>query len=211
MARSSPRSRAAPAPRWFSLPARPALRLNMPRAQALRYINGRATPEEQIDYHTANPGLYARDGRYGDVYCCAQVDGSTLKRFRRNQISRAEFLRALRVKFGVTTNLRRRRRQYRRCERTGLVHLWFFAFRTLNRYRLEHMSHLRFKCHAPADRCLCPSCGITHCEYWQFADVGGSFRGLIAQFRALVAAIGEPGVHMRRLTDYRIAFPTRRS
>ncbi|KAJ7710045.1 hypothetical protein B0H16DRAFT_1721056 [Mycena metata] len=204
------RSRAAPAPASFSLRVQPALRLNMPRAQALRYIRGRSTPEEQIDYHVANPGLYARDGRYGDVYCCAEVDAATFRNFRRRRISRVQFLHALRVKFGVTTNLPRRRLQYRRCERTGLVHLWLFAFRTRNRYRLEHLSHLGFKCEAPADRRLCPSCGTTHCEYWKFADLGSSFRALVTQFRAFATAIGEP-VRMRRLTDYRVAFPKRRS
>ncbi|KAJ7040638.1 hypothetical protein C8F04DRAFT_1253955 [Mycena alexandri] len=208
MARSSGRSRAASA---FSTVPQPALRLNMPRAEALRYIRGRPTPEEQIEYHVANAGLYARDGRYGDVYCCAEVDGATFKRFRRQQISHGRFLRALRVKFGVTTNLPRRRRQYRRCERTGLVHLWLFAFRTRNRYRLEHLSHLGFKCDAPADRSACPSCGTTHCEYWRLVDVGCSFRALVGRFRAFVNAIGESGVHMRPLTDYRVAFPKRRS
>ncbi|KAJ7740319.1 hypothetical protein B0H16DRAFT_1758021 [Mycena metata] len=211
MARSYARSRAAPAPHSFSLSARPALRLNMPPAQALRYINGLPTPEEQINYHITNAGLYARDGRYGDVYCCAEVDAATFNDFRRHRISRAQFLHALRVKLGVTTNLPRRRRQYRRCERTGLIHLWFFAFRTRNRYRLEHLSHLRFKCYSPADRCLCSSCGITHCEYWRFADVGCSFNVLVAQFRAFAVAIGEPGVRMRRLTNYCIAFPQDRS
>ncbi|KAJ7021934.1 hypothetical protein C8F04DRAFT_1194982 [Mycena alexandri] len=83
---SSRRSRAAPA---FSMVPQPALWLNMPRVEKLRYIRGRSTPEEQIQYHVANAGLYARDGRYGDVYCCAEVDGATFKRFRRHQISRA--------------------------------------------------------------------------------------------------------------------------
>ncbi|KAJ7035900.1 hypothetical protein C8F04DRAFT_1258534 [Mycena alexandri] len=208
---SNRRSRAAPALRSYSLLTQPALRLHVPRLQALRYIGRRPTPQEQIELHLANPGLYARDGRYGDVYCCAEVDEATLQRFRRHQISRAQFLHALRVKWGVTTNLRRRRRQYRRCERTGLIHLWFFAFRTRNRYRLERLSHLDFDCVAPADRSPCSSCGTNHCEYWKFADVGCSFLKLITQFRAFVTAIGEPGVRMRRLTDYRTAFPKRRS
>ncbi|KAJ7016230.1 hypothetical protein C8F04DRAFT_1282110 [Mycena alexandri] len=211
MARSSRRSRAAPAPASFSLRVQPALRLNMPRAQALRYIGRQPTPQEQIEYHVNNPGLHARDGPNGDVYCCVEVDAATLKDFWRHQISRAQFLRALRVKFGVTTNLPRRRRQYRRCERTGLLHLWLFAFKTRHRYCLEHLSHLGFKCDAPADCSVCPSCGTTHCEYWKFADLGCSFRALVTQFRAFATAIGEPGVRMRRLTHYRVAFPKHRS
>ncbi|KAJ7715333.1 hypothetical protein B0H16DRAFT_1806059, partial [Mycena metata] len=203
---SSRRSRAAPA---FSMVPQPALRLHMPRVEKLRYIRGRPTPE-QIALHLANSGLYARDGPYGDVYCCAEVDKGTFNDFRRQRISRARFMRALRVKFGVTTNLTRRRCQYRRCERTGLVHLWLFTFRTRNRYRLEHLSHLGFKCDAPADRSICPSCGTTHCEYWRLVDVGCSFRALVGRFRAFVNAIGESGVRMRPLTHYRVAFPKRR-
>ncbi|KAJ7019618.1 hypothetical protein C8F04DRAFT_1276076 [Mycena alexandri] len=165
MPRASRRSGAAPAPAPFSLLPQPVLRLTMPRAHALCYIRGRPTPRQQIEYHLANPGVYARDGR---------ASGPPRE-------------------MGVTTNLPRRRLQYRRCERTGLVHLWLFAFRTRNRYRLKRLSHLGFQCDSPADRLPCPSCGTIHCKYWKFSDIGCSFRALKTQCRAFVSTIGEPG------------------
>ncbi|KAJ7033847.1 hypothetical protein C8F04DRAFT_1260580 [Mycena alexandri] len=189
MARSSDRSRTAPA---FSTVPQPALRLNMPRVEALRYIRGRPTPEEQIQYHVANAGLYAGDGRY--------------------DLARPVPARALSKVWGdneppppppPVPPLRAHG------PRPPL------AFRLQNPQPLppcafpEHLSHLGFKCDAPADRSACPSCGTTHCEYWRLMDVGCSFRALVGRFRAFVNAIGESGVRMRLLTDYRVAFPER--
>ncbi|KAJ7020481.1 hypothetical protein C8F04DRAFT_1275020 [Mycena alexandri] len=134
--------------RAYSLEVDPARRLPpMARSAARRYILGQPFVD-QVVLQLANSGLYARDPSEGAVYCFLEVKKDEYDGVKDGTVSLTELLPSLRVKFGSTMDVSRRRQGYAKCDAGGHRRLWLFSFRTRQRYRIERLCHLAFLCEA---------------------------------------------------------------
>ncbi|KAJ7182284.1 hypothetical protein C8R43DRAFT_940439 [Mycena crocata] len=132
---------------------------------------------------------FRREGR-GLLYLNGRVDTDTRDQYHDGRISLDVLLDVLEVKIGHTNSIRRRRRQYRICEK-GQVIIWHSFYVVRNRIIAEHLVHSSLKSIGirPIIR-PCPGCRVRHREYYPFRAIG-SFDRLDCILRAGCWVLGE--------------------
>ncbi|KAJ7431769.1 hypothetical protein B0H11DRAFT_2261413 [Mycena galericulata] len=126
---------------------------------------------------------FAKEGP-GVCYNVASARNTDIALYRRRQITGAEFLARLVWKVGHTSDFKRRRRDYVRCEE-GRMHIWVCRWEVTRRYYCERLTQLEQLCNGGElviERCL--GCGARHREYFAFFSVGG-----LTQFITLMAGV----------------------
>ncbi|KAJ7617438.1 hypothetical protein DFH06DRAFT_1364428 [Mycena polygramma] len=140
-----------------------------------------------------------KDEDEGVLYFNVCAPLTAVSAFRSNNISRTDFMKKLKGKFGHTNNLKRRQAQYRRCD-VGQIHLWGYRYDVQCRYLAERLTHLLIA-HAGGARPLDNSCAcdVTHREYVAM-DTVGDVEDMHAFAMQALGDMGEVGVQPFRLT-----------
>ncbi|KAJ7177136.1 hypothetical protein C8R46DRAFT_1030327 [Mycena filopes] len=163
----------------------------------------RLKPEAQIAAHLKHRDLYASEGT-GLVYVCAAVRKRSLAAFRARRMTREAFLDELSVKLGCTEDLIERKKGYRRCNKNGQTHLWFWCFRVERRCVGERLCHLFGDRIAPRTGLQdCTGCTATHRDYLKLSTIG--FDNLMTTMKDVFAQLGEPALVPIELENMEIA------
>ncbi|KAJ7845310.1 hypothetical protein B0H13DRAFT_1908455 [Mycena leptocephala] len=136
--------------------------------------------------------LYKLEGR-GKIYVTTCVSNADVDKYRDGTLTGDDLLAKLQFKIGHTSSLKRRCRQYRKCEK-GQTHIWLWTYDAAQRYLAERLIHLRLfggDVHAVPQNC--PGCGVKHREFFCPASVGG-LRGLDRIVTDVLGLLGQKSV-----------------
>ncbi|KAJ7716666.1 hypothetical protein DFH07DRAFT_785353 [Mycena maculata] len=135
------------------------------------------------------PPPYEKEGP-GMVYINWRADWDVVCSLFAGEICPTDALLELEVKVGFTDDIRRRIREYQKCE-NGVMIGWVVGFMVEKRKHVERITH---NCLAEMDiePCIyrCPGCGVRHEEYYPFWRLGG-FQVLEDVIRLSAAMAGQ--------------------
>ncbi|KAJ7435384.1 hypothetical protein B0H11DRAFT_2257344 [Mycena galericulata] len=168
---------------------RTAISARRSRRELLRLIGRIDQPKRRIRALVAKRRAFKCDGP-GLVYITSRVPYWKLNAYLQGHIQISEFLDALEVKVGHTSNMRRRQREYRVCA-NGIAIRWHVAFRARKRILSEAIAHLLLRDMGAVPSVFpCPGCGVSHREYVPFRSVG-SFDALERVVREAIRKTGQ--------------------
>ncbi|KAJ7907147.1 hypothetical protein B0H13DRAFT_1879858 [Mycena leptocephala] len=170
--------------------------LNSLRRHSLASIRRLPTYEAQFDALLASRRrrLYKREGP-GKLYVTTRIPAADIRNYEAGKLTAAALVAKLEFKLGHTKSLARRRRQYRKCDKTQIqTHLWLWSYDVPHRYLAERMIHLRlFGRDAQTLVHPCLGCGVQHREFFCLASVGG-LAGLHRIVREVLGLLGQKAV-----------------
>ncbi|KAJ7831374.1 hypothetical protein B0H13DRAFT_2371476 [Mycena leptocephala] len=164
------------------------LRLTPPDAD-YRPTRRNSTPSSQA----AAPPLQAR--RSWETLCYNTNPAADIRNYEAGKLTAAALVAKLEFKLGHTKSLARRRREYRKCDKTQIqTHLWLWSYDVPHRYLAERMIHLRlFGRDAQTLVHPCLGCGVQHREFFCLASVRG-LAGLHRIVREVLGLLGQKAV-----------------